>query len=133
MDPFGTRKRTPVNDNVWRLLDLDRVCETGGKIYTRENYEKFFCHYFNVRVGSIPPIVELWCVNRRYILCFKHDNVLAHMKLWQKTLHKGPTDKPGIALPMISDEDQMELDSMCIFLVDVLEHHSDPKKRRWSK
>ena len=129
------RQRKPINDNVWVLLDLKRVCEAGGDLYTPQQFIEFFLKIFHLtlRPNSPPPVLELWRVNRKYMLFFKHEQLTAHINLWKKTVYRGESEQNCKTFPLILNEDQMELDLMCIFLVDIVDKQKDDRGRRWSK
>jgi hypothetical protein len=118
---FDTVKKV-INDNTWHPLDLDMICKEGDELYTPESYKQFFCKIFGLQIdpNGVQPHLSLWRLNRKYVVYFRYQDQVYHINLWKKTLYRGePTNAKSF--PIIWDEDQMELDLMCIFLLQIVD------------
>lgn len=122
-----------VNDNIWHALDLDRVCQMGGELYTPDQYGAFVCKVLGLHPAH-PPSLVLWRVNRKYVLAVRAPHPVAFIHLWKRALYRGtPADTRAQSIPLIHDEHQMELTLMCLFLLEVADRTPDPLGKNWYK
>jgi hypothetical protein len=123
--------------NTWYKLDFDRVIQVGGEAYTLEDYRKWFRtvtdnEYSSSSSTSPTDVLSLWKRNRKYIINYSDPprRKQYHLILWKRSLYKGEAQDPkSKSLPLL-DLEQMEMDGMCIFLIDVLETF-DPTGKYW--
>jgi len=123
--------RRSVNESVWRLLDLELVCQAGGELYTVDSFRNFFQRLLGLKFEE-PPQVSLWRINRGYIIYLRYRNYVYHINLRNKEIYKGESGPDATLHKLNCDEDRMELNLMCLFVLSTVDR-VDERGRRWSK
>lgn len=116
----------------WQQIDLDKVCKAGREVYTSERYRAFLAKVLGWPAPGLENTAQLefWQINRKYVLYFTYKDRVAIINIRQSVIKLGhPQTEKVRPCPLPWDDDQMELDLMCIFLRDTVD--AAPRGQFW--
>lgn len=127
------REKNKMN-SVWRMLDLNLICNSGKNLYTPQHFVNFFCKVFKLDSKTFKPEqLAMWNINQEYIIYFQNNEKLYHIQVRKCNVQHGEFKGPTAFHVPLGDDEKLDLDLMCTFLLNIVDKRKDSRGRRWSR